>query len=445
MNGRSFTSLLDVPEGGARRHRRPLLVSVTRRVPATEATVDALLARFDPGVPGAAAWAEGGGGPALVAEGAAWRAPGSERGAPGWPDAARAWRELVATGRIEGSNGGVAGPTLVGAAAFDAGAPTGGLWAAFGHGRLVLPRRMWTLVGERLCETRNRVLWGEEPASESPPAAAARARGEERARFVARVEAARAAIVHGDLQKLVVARRQDVPSALAPTDVLRRLAARERGTFTFALAAPGAVFLGSTPELLARARGSAVESECLAGTTGRGDGAREDRRLGALLRGDVKEQEEHDLVRQGVRAALERTCEAVELEPRPRLRALRDVQHLATAVRARLRPGFGLLDVASDLHPTPAVAGLPVPQAVAWLRARENLERGLYGGPVGYLTASGDGTFAVALRSGLVRPTEGVGHLYAGCGIVAASQPEREWQESRLKLRTMAAALGVEA
>lgn len=450
MNGRSFTrSPAQGPEAPAADGAHLRLESLTTRLPGDGWSVDDVLARFDPAAECAMAWAEGAGELAFVAEGVAWTAPGAGEGLSGWRRAERAWRGLLAGARREGEAMAPAtGPVLVGAAAFDPdGEGTGGIWAPFGRGWLVLPRRMLTLHRGRAYLTENRMVPDGAGETGAPAPVGSRPDGDGtdgeggRARWYALVEAARVAIGRGEVRKLVVARRETVRSRRPPVEVLRRLARREPRAFTFALAAPGAVFCGATPELLARREGRRVTSLCLAGTAARTGAAAEDARLEAGLRASAKDREEHRLVCEGVARALERTCREVTLAPEPSVRPLADVQHLATEVAAELRPGFGLVDVVADLHPTAAVAGSPSAASLAWLRAHEGLARGLYGGPVGWLGADGDGVFAVALRSGVLEPERGVAHLFAGCGIVEGSDAGREWEESALKMRVMRAAL----
>ena len=101
-----------------------------------------------------------------------------------------------------------------------------------------------------------------------------------------------------------------------------------------------------------------------------------------------------------------------------------------------------VLDLVQALHPTPAVGGSPRKEALAFLEAHEHLERGWYAAPIGWFRPDGDGDFAVALRCALVKP-EGV-TLYAGAGIVAGSDPERELAETATKRRAIAGALGLE-
>jgi isochorismate synthase EntC len=130
----------------------------------------------------------------------------------------------------------------------------------------------------------------------------------------------------------------------------------------------------------------------------------------------------------------------LQIADAPTILPLRHVQHLATLVTGRVRVEAGLLALAQRLHPTPAVGGAPRDVALALITDHEGFDRGWYAGPIGWLGADGDGELMVALRCGLVTGSQAT--LFAGCGIVADSDPAREWEESRLKLRTMTAAFG---
>jgi Isochorismate synthase len=141
-----------------------------------------------------------------------------------------------------------------------------------------------------------------------------------------------------------------------------------------------------------------------------------------------------------LRDSLAPIVESLTVANGPAILTLPHVQHLITPIRGRLRQEAGLLALAGRLHPTPAVGGAPRDAALALLAAHEGFERGWYAGPIGWLGADGDGELMVALRCGLVTGAEAT--LFAGCGIVADSDPATEWEESRLKLRTMTAALG---
>jgi isochorismate synthase len=182
---------------------------------------------------------------------------------------------------------------------------------------------------------------------------------------------------------------------------------------------------------------------CLASTIRRGETAEQDRLLGEALLNNPKERAEHDVVVRALRSGLAELCEEVAPIGTPVLLKVRNVQHLLTTIVGRVTEGRDLLDLVERLHPTPAVGGAPRERALALIRSIEQLDRGWYAGPIGWLDARGEGEFSVALRSALLRGAEA--SLFAGCGIVADSDPAAEYEESRWKLRPVLAALGDEA
>jgi isochorismate synthase EntC len=178
----------------------------------------------------------------------------------------------------------------------------------------------------------------------------------------------------------------------------------------------------------------------LAGTTPRGADAAQDAAMGAGLLASEKEREEHAVVATMLRETLGPLVTELALPRMPRIVRSAGLQHLLSDASGTLRPGVGLLDVVQRLHPTPAVAGWPTEAALELLDEESDLDRGWYAGPVGWLDRAGDGDIAVAIRSGLVHDRDV--SLFAGCGVVADSEPDREWDESSLKLRVMGDALG---
>jgi Isochorismate synthase len=148
------------------------------------------------------------------------------------------------------------------------------------------------------------------------------------------------------------------------------------------------------------------------------------------------------MVRMALRDALSALCDDVTARDEPSLLTLPHIHHLHTAVHARLREGHSLLELAGALHPTPAVGGSPREPALRFIRERERLDRGWYAGAIGWIGRDA-GELAVALRSAVVDGAEAT--LFAGCGIVAASEPDRELAESRVKLRPMQSALAATA
>ena len=125
----------------------------------------------------------------------------------------------------------------------------------------------------------------------------------------------------------------------------------------------------------------------------------------------------------------------VEAGPEPAIVKVANIQHLATPVIAQLAEPRSAIELAGMLHPTPAVGGEPWPAAQAALTELEQLDRGWYAAPVGWMDATEDGEFCVALRSALLRDRDA--HLFAGVGVVAGSDPEAELAETEVKLGAM--------
>lgn len=244
----------------------------------------------------------------------------------------------------------------------------------------------------------------------------------------------------GCLKKVVLARAREFPAGANPVASLARLSARYPDCFRFLVEPePGRAFFGATPELLVSKNRRSVSTMALAGSIRRGSTFDEDERLAENLAFSEKDRNEHDLVVRAVHERLAPALDRVRVLDRDILR-LSNIQHLCTPITGEAREGAGLLDLVERLHPTPAVGGLPVTEALAFIASVEPVSRGWYAGPVGWFDGEGDGAFAVALRSAV---TDGARtRLYAGAGIVAGSDPEKEWQEIELKFRPMMEALG---
>jgi len=255
--------------------------------------------------------------------------------------------------------------------------------------------------------------------------------------YRARVAAALRGIAAGDLEKVVLARSVVLQrnGPLAAGALLAGLRRHYPGCTSFAVAHDDGIFLGATPEHLVRLDGARVETAAVAGSAPRGRNPEDDARLGRELCESKKEQAEHASVVRALRAALESCCDNLDVPEAPQLLRLGEIQHLKTAIHATLRTGDSILELVGRLHPTPAVGGAPREAALAWIERHEDLERGWYAGPVGFVDADGGGEFCVALRSALLRGGEA--RLFAGAGIVDGSRPEAELQETRLKLRTL--------
>jgi menaquinone-specific isochorismate synthase len=240
-----------------------------------------------------------------------------------------------------------------------------------------------------------------------------------------------------ELGKVVLARdlhaSADIP--IDPRVLLRWLAARYPGCFTFACDG----LVGATPELLIRKDGWEVSSLVLAGTTPRGATQAEDSELARTLLGSAKENEEHEYAAASLRDTLSPLCAAMYVTPRPELIRLPNVQHLGTRVRGTLAAARSALALVATVHPTAAVGGTPTDAAVEVIRELESMDRERYAGPVGWVDADGNGEWGIALRCAQLDGNRA--RLFAGCGIVAGSDPAAELAETESKFRPMRNAL----
>lgn len=254
----------------------------------------------------------------------------------------------------------------------------------------------------------------------------------------------------GELDKVVLARdlRAHAGADIDTRTVLSRLAGDFADCYTFSVAG----LVGATPELLLRRDTTAetgtfpgdspadtVASLVLAGTRSRGATHVEDEKLAEELCFSIKDAEEHRYAVDSLRETLAPLCSHIDVPSRPELLRLRNVQHLASPVQARLRAGISTLDVVAALHPTAAVGGTPTARAMGLIRELEGMDRGRYAGPVGWMDAHGAGEWGIALRSAMIDGSEA--RLFAGCGIVAGSDPEAELAEASSKFRVMRGAL----
>ena len=235
----------------------------------------------------------------------------------------------------------------------------------------------------------------------------------------------------GELEKVVLA-RDLVATTGSPIDVrwpLRRLASGYDMCWTFHVDG----LFGATPELLVRRERGLVTSRVLAGTIRRtGDDARDAGLAGQLARSS-KDLEEHEYAVRSVADSLAPYCSSTNVPEVPFVLHLPNVMHLATDVAGVVHDpdGASVLELAAALHPSAAVGGTPTKVAVELIAEIEGMQRGRYAGPVGWMDAHGDGEFGIALRSAQVEGAQV--RLFAGCGIVADSDPESELAEAQAK------------
>jgi isochorismate synthase len=197
--------------------------------------------------------------------------------------------------------------------------------------------------------------------------------------------------------------------------------------------------VGASPELLVRRSGAVVSTVALAGSTRRSADPAVDDHLGERLLHSRKDLTEHRSVVRTIERSLEPHSVWVTGAEEPSLVRVANIQHLATPIRAQLADARSAVELAGVLHPTSAVGGEPWERARALIADLEQLDRGWYAGPIGWMDATDDGEFCVALRCALLAGN--VAHCYAGVGIVADSDPEAELAETEVKLQAVLPAL----
>ena len=368
-------------------------------------------------------------------------------GAGRFAEAGRAWRSLTdhAVVRDEVDLPGT-GPVAFASFAFADGSPAGGV--------LVVPR---TVLGHRdgrwwlTSISADGALPGHEglpdPDPVRAPGVVTYADGARSGpQWVTAVSDAVARIAAGDVDKVVMARDLEARTS-GPVDarwLLARLAERYPSCWTFAVDG----LVGATPEMLVRRERGLVTSRVLAGTIQRTGDDDHDLALAASLARSSKDLEEHEYAVRSVAEALHPYCSGTNVPESPFVLHLPNVMHLATDVTGVLADRAGaeppsVLDLAAALHPTAAVCGTPTGPAAALISELEGMDRDRYAGPVGWLDARGDGEFGIALRCARIdRGDPSRLRLFAGCGIVAGSDPESELAESDAKLVPMRDALG---
>lgn len=351
-------------------------------------------------------------------------------------EVARRWwqeslRELDIHNNVHGSG---TGPILFASFAFDSADPS----------VLVIPR---VIIGRR--GERRWITWfGDETQPElssiTAPAEALDLKwsGENGDVWRNHVAAIVDLIQRGEAEKVVLARSLDGASKkrIDPRRLLQLLGLDYPNTWLFS----NNGLIGATPELLVRLSKSLVTSRVLAGTIKRSGDDERDLALAASLARSSKDLEEHEYAVRSVADALLPLCSSTNVPESPFVLHLSNVMHLATDVTGVLSDSANppdIFDFLSRLHPSAAVCGTPRDRAERSIKEVEEISRGRYAGPVGWVDIRSDGEFGIALRCGQLDETRNGIRIYAGCGIVAGSDPAAEYAESEAKLAAIQGAL----
>ena len=384
-----------------------------------------------------AAWIRGGEG--LIGFGE-WKSS-SVKGKKRFVDARKWWHEQLATLKIQNNvHGSGTGPILFSSFAFDPSEES----------KLVIPE---IIIGYK--SGKSWITWiGDETQPAITKYVTKNQRGEVKfeagalseGEWMKRVASAVEKIKNGELEKVVLARDLIARNseAISKRNLIAFLTENYPSTWVFLVSN----LIGATPELLVRLNKSLVTSRILAGTIRKsGDEAR-DLGLAASLAKSSKDLEEHEYAVRSVAEALSPFCSSTNVPESPFVLHLANVMHLATDVTGVLNDSATPIDIfalIASLHPSAAVCGTPTDIANGLINELEDLNRGRYAGPVGWIDGRGDGEIAIALRTGQLSEDLKSMQIYSGCGIVAGSNPEDELAESQAKLSPMRTALETRA
>ncbi|MFV0462642.1 MAG: isochorismate synthase MenF [Nostocoides sp.] len=353
----------------------------------------------------------------------------------------RWWQETATTAVVRDEVGQPGtGPVAFGSIAYAASSPAGAT--------LIVPEVIigvrgdvaWLTTVARGDAVPNPLTPAPGPAARAPQAVTYADDALSSAQWAARVSEAVQRIGRGELDKVVLARDLDAQAdePVDPRWLLTRLAERYANTWVFCVDG----LIGATPELLVRRDQGLVTSRVLAGTIRRTGNDEQDLALSGSLARSSKDLEEHEYAVRSVADALAPHCSSMNVPEAPFVLHLPNVMHLATDVAGVLTDGTSALALAASLHPSAAVCGTPKAVADALIAQLENMDRGRYAGPVGWMDANGDGEWGIALRCAAYdRADQRRLRLFAGCGIVAGSDPAAEVAESDAKLVPMRDAL----
>ena len=371
------------------------------------------------------------------------------------------WKRLIGNAVVD-AEGEIAGtgPLLFGGFSFDPTVPRSKEWSDFSHGIFQMPTFMLTVRGEDCYLTTNILCTSQDDEglldiidkkqrelfeevygrrSELQLLQATELAPDE---WKSAVEEVVTQLKAGEMEKVVLARKMLMNFKHKPysDEVIHNLRNEQRDSFIFSMEVANSCFLGASPERLVKKEGTEILSTCLAGSIARGTSPEEDNKLGESLLRDEKNRYEHNLVVEMIKNVLDQHCSEMQIPNEPVLMKVRDIQHLYTPVKGKTEKETSILNFVSQLHPTPALGGVPRDKAMMTIKKAENMDRGLYAAPMGWMDSYGNGEFAVAIRSGLIYKDEA--YLFSGCGVVADSTAESEYRETQIKFKPMFRALG---
>ncbi len=261
--------------------------------------------------------------------------------------------------------------------------------------------------------------------------------GTSRGRFMKSVERAKEYIAAGDIFQVVLSQRVDFVPQVAPFNIYRALRTVNPSPYMYFLRMNDVCVLGSSPEMLVRVTGSKLEYRPIAGTHPRGRDEAEDARLEKQMLSDEKERAEHVMLVDLGRNDLGRVSEYGSVKVRDLMYVERysHVMHIVSALEGKLRVGLDALDAFAACFPAGTLSGAPKVRAMQIIEELEPVRRGIYGGSVLYADFAGNLDSCIAIRTMLMKGKQA--YLQAGAGIVADSDPGKEFQEAMNKAQAV--------
>lgn len=374
------------------------------------------------------------------------------------------WKELLkdaVINREPNVKGTGTGPTMVGGLSFDPLKNKTSLWKSFGDISMFIPKFMLTIIDDKTYLTTNIVctsldnnslidkvikerenLFNVTNDMKKKQASILKMHEVDPEGWKTSVDTIVERLKQKEADKVVLARELDLVfnGKVSVERVLEQLRNQQSTSYIFSLESGVDCFIGATPERLALLENQIIKTAGVAGSIPRGKTQEEDEQLGNELLNDHKNLVEHHFVVDMIKASMEKVCSTLTIPNQVALLKTKHIQHLYTPIEGKLKENHTLLSIVDLLHPTPALGGLPKEKAKEMIREVETLDRGLYGGPIGWMDYQGNGEFAVAIRSGLIQGDRAT--LFAGCGVVEDSDAQSEYLETKVKFNPMLSALG---
>jgi anthranilate synthase component 1 len=259
--------------------------------------------------------------------------------------------------------------------------------------------------------------------------------------FINAVEKSKEYILAGDIFQVVLSQRMSVPFEARPLDVYRALRALNPSPYMYFIDLGDTQIVGSSPEVMVRVQQRQVSLRPIAGTRHRGETPEEDRRLEEELLSDPKERAEHIMLIDLGRNDVGRVAEtgSVKVTENMVIERYSHVMHIVSHVNGELAEGLSATDAIRSSFPAGTLSGAPKIRAMEIINELEPIRRNVYAGAVGYINWHDETDLAIAIRTAVIK--DGMLHVQAGAGIVADSDPEKEWEETMNKGRALIAAV----